>query len=409
MTVNGQPAISGQASIVSLKAAGQDTAIPIVVTAQNRSTKTYTVTVSRGVSGNNSLRSLAISPGTLSPAFRSGTTGYTINLPATLPSNVTSVRVTPTLQDTTARMAVNGQPFTSGQAQAPLPAPGSNTFINIVVTAQNGTQKTYSVNFIRASLGGNNNLQNLAVSPGTLAPAFSTGTEDYTVNVASAVTSIAVTPTQQDPNATITVNGQATTSGQARTITLNGAGSNTLINIVVTAPNGSQKAYSVNVIRAALGGNNNLRSLTLSQPGLAPTFRADRTVYTLDVGASIGSITVTAAPDDPNATLTVTSNGQVTTSGQTRTITLRDAGLSTTINILVKAPNGSQNTYVITVDRATPPPPSGNNNLSVLTISPGTLNPAFSVARTLLYTVDGVSSSATAILVTATPQTQVRP
>ena len=39
MTVNGQAAISGQASIVSLKAAGQDTAIPIVVTAQNSSTK----------------------------------------------------------------------------------------------------------------------------------------------------------------------------------------------------------------------------------------------------------------------------------------------------------------------------------------------------------------------------------
>ena len=71
------------------------------------------------------------------------------------------------------------------------------------------------------------------------------------MNVGSSVTSITVTPREQDTAANMTVNGQATNSGQARTITLNGAGSNTLINIVVTAPNGSQKTYSVNVVRAA--------------------------------------------------------------------------------------------------------------------------------------------------------------
>ena len=94
-------------------------------------------------------------------------TGYTVNLAATLPRNVTNVRVTPTLQDTTASMTVNGQAATSGQQAppTPLPAPGSNTFINIVVTAQDGTPKSYSVNVVRAALGGNNNLSGLTVSP----------------------------------------------------------------------------------------------------------------------------------------------------------------------------------------------------------------------------------------------------
>ena len=86
--------------------------------AQNGTEKPYTVIVSRGRANNNNLQSLGISPGTLSPTFRAGTTGYTVNVAATLPSNVTNVRVTPTLQATTASMTVNGQATNSGQ-QAP--------------------------------------------------------------------------------------------------------------------------------------------------------------------------------------------------------------------------------------------------------------------------------------------------
>ena len=86
------------------------------------------------------------------------------------------------------------------------------------------------------------------------------------MNVASTVTSITVTPRLEGYQCDMTVNGQTTNSGQARTITLNGAGSNTIINIIVTAQNGTQKPYTVNVNRAALGGNNNLSALTVS-PG----------------------------------------------------------------------------------------------------------------------------------------------
>ena len=413
MTVNGQPTLSGQGSTVTLNGGSQSTVITIAVTAQNGTLKNYQITVSRGRSNNNNLSSLGISPGTLSPTFRAGTTGYTLNLPATLSSNVTSVRVTPTLQDTTARMTVNGAAATSGQTQTtPLPAPGRETFINIVVVAEDGTPKTYSVNVVRAALGGNTNLSALTVSPGPLAPNFSSGTTSYSVDVASTVTSVRVTPTLQDPAATLTVtsNGQVTTSGQTRTITLRAAGLSTTINIVVRAQNGSEKPYTITVDRAdppPPSGNNNLSALTVrlstSSPNLI-SFSPNTTSYSVDVASTVTSVRVTPTLQDPAATLTVTSNGQVTTSGQTRTITLRAAGLSTTINIVVRAQNGSEKPYTITVDRADPPPPSGNNNLQSLTVSPGTLSPSpFTAARTA-YTVNGVSSTATAITVTATPE-----
>ena len=106
--------------------------------------------------------------------------------------------------------------------------------------------------------GGNNNLSGLTVSPGALNDPFNANDLSYTVNVASGVDSISVTPTLSDSAATMTVNGQATTSGQARPVILRAAGQSTTISIVVTAQNGSRNTYTVNVIRAALGGNNNL-------------------------------------------------------------------------------------------------------------------------------------------------------
>ncbi|MBS0182511.1 MAG: cadherin-like beta sandwich domain-containing protein [Nitrospira sp.] len=403
MTVNGQLATSGQASIVPLNAAGQDTAIPIVVTAQNSNAKRYTVTVSRGVSSNNNLQSLAISPGTLTPTFNANraSTSYTVNVAST----VTSVTVTPRLQDATARMTVNGQATNSGQARTiQLGAPGSTPPpIFIVVTAQNGTQKTYTVGVNRAALGGNNNLSSLTVSQGTLEPNFNTNRTSYTVDVGSTVASITVTPRLQDTTASMTVNGQATNSGQSRTVPLNGAGSNTIINIIVTAPNGTQMTYTVNVSRAALGGNNNLSGLTVrvgtAAQALSPTFAPSTTTYTANVGSTVTSVTVTATLQDTDASMTI--EGQGTSSGQGRSITLGAAGTSAGIDILVTAQNGSQKPYRVTVNKALP---SSDNDLSALSVRMGTavqpLSPPFA-SSTTTYTANA-AANVTQVIVAAT-------
>ncbi|HWV46216.1 MAG TPA: cadherin-like beta sandwich domain-containing protein, partial [Nitrospira sp.] len=398
VTVNGQPAISGQASTVPLNNPGQSqtTVIPIVVKAQNENEKTYTVTVNRGVSSNKNLSGLTVSPGTLNPTFNANRTSYTVNVAST----VTSVTVTPTLQDTTASMTVNGQ-TNSGQARTiQLSGAGSSTPIIIIVTAQNGTQNVYTVGINRAALGGNNNLSALAVSPGTLDPAFNANTTNYTVDVASTVTSATVTPRLQDTTASMTVNGQATNSGQARTIQLGTPGSSPPpILIVVTAQNGTQKTYTVDVNRDALGGNNNLSGLAVSPGSLSPAFTATRTSYTVSVGSGVDSITVTATKADSNASMTI--NNQGTNSGQSRPINLGAPGSSTEIDITVTAPNGNSKAYTITVERAAP---SSNNNLSALRVTSGnvaqTLTPQFS-AGTLGYTVN-VATNVTSVTVTAT-------
>ena len=93
---------------------------------------TSTPALLRVIAGNAKLSALAISSGTLNPAFTSNGTDYT----ATVANSVTSVTVTPTLSDSTARVQVVGG--------AGLVV-GNNT-VSVQVTAHDGmTTKVYTI------------------------------------------------------------------------------------------------------------------------------------------------------------------------------------------------------------------------------------------------------------------------
>jgi hypothetical protein len=219
-------------------------------------------------------------------------------------------------------------------------------------------------------------LSSLTVNAGPLNPAFSSDIANYTVDVATSVTSVTVTARPQNASASMTINGDATASGQASTITLGVAGSSTPIPIVVTAVNGSQNTYIVTVRRAAPGGNNNLQSLTVSPGDLTPPFNAGRLIYTVNVASGVDNVTVTAQPQDSGATVSI--DGQPTTN---QSVPLGAPGSSREILIEVLAPNGSLKTYAVTVHRAAIVL-SGNNNLSDLVVSVGPLDPPFDAGTT---------------------------
>jgi YVTN family beta-propeller protein len=91
-------------------------------------------------------------------------------------------------------------------------------------------------------------LSTLSISTGTLSPAFSADTTAYTASVANSVTSLKVTPTVSDSNATVKVQGTSVTSGsESGSINL-AVGGNT-INVVVTAEDASTKTYTIVVTR----------------------------------------------------------------------------------------------------------------------------------------------------------------
>lgn len=339
------------------------------------------------------LSSLEVTPGALQPAFFSNTTNYVVNAP----TSATSVTVTATPKDSTVTMTINGVITTAGQGRSiVLGAPGSITTILIALTSQTGLETTYTINVTRL-LSSDNDLSVLTVTPGTVVPAFTSSTVDYTVNVATNVTNVTVSATKSDPNAVMSGSltaGAGVVTGQA-TIPLGGPGTATPVTITVTAPNGNAKTYSITVNR--LSDDNNLSGLTVVPGVLSPTFVSNTLAYNVDVATSVTNVTVTATKSDPNAVLSgsIADPGTGQATGQAN-ISLGGPGTATPILITVTPPNGNSKTYTIMVNRAA----SGNNNLSALTVTPGPLTPTFDSAL-LIYTVD-VASDVTSVDVSAT-------
>lgn len=101
------------------------------------------------------------------------------------------------------------------------------------------TGASASISITDVTLSGNANLSALSVSAGTLSPKFSASKTSYNVTVPNSVTQFTVYATAAESGATVNV--PATTNLKI--------GKNT-ISVSVTAPNGTQKTYTVTVTRS---------------------------------------------------------------------------------------------------------------------------------------------------------------
>ncbi|MEI6395913.1 MAG: cadherin-like beta sandwich domain-containing protein, partial [Verrucomicrobiota bacterium] len=110
-----------------------------------------------------------------------------------------------------------------------------------------GTNTGQTLNFTTPST--NTALASLALSAGTLTPAFAGNTVSYTATVSNATASLTVTPTAAQTNATITVNGSTVASGSPSGAITLVVGANT-ITVAVTAQDGvTVRNYTVVVTR----------------------------------------------------------------------------------------------------------------------------------------------------------------
>lgn len=196
---------------------------------------------------------------------------------------------------------------------------------NVVVTAENGSTKTYTIKITRPdNRSSDNNLKELSVNQGTLR--FKENTTSYNVNVDTDITSIEIKGNPKDSKSKITGTG-------VKNLKLG----NNRFNITVTAENGSTKTYTINVNRKDnRSDNNNLKSLTLSNGKI--DFRSDKTDYELVVDYEIDKISFTAEAEDEKSQI----------SG------LEDKNLEVGNNyviIRVTAENGSKKDYNLTIIR----------------------------------------------------------
>lgn len=270
------PIASGSPSReLTVPAAGSWALVSVVVTAQDGiSTATYSMTLGQASNTDAALSGLALSAGALDPAFASDVTTYG----ATVPYAAASVKVTPTARSSNVQsisLSQDGAKPTmvaSGQASSNLPVPalGSSSTLTIAVTAADGvTRRTYTVVLIRANAS-DASLSALVDSGGHLT-GFAPTTLVYSYTVPYQTGAYTLTPTANDPNAAITVNGAAAASGSATAVTLS-VGLNT-VTIRVTSPDGTAASNYVLTIteleQGPVSGLVNARTVPVTPSALA--------------------------------------------------------------------------------------------------------------------------------------------
>ena len=153
-------------------------------------------------SSNANLSNLGIRPNDFS-GFKPGTTTYNV----TVPEDVESVEVYATAQDSAATV--------SGTGSQTL-AYGENT-LSVVVTAEDGTTKTYTINITRegeeetGETEGEteiiNGLSNITIGDLELSPAFKKDVYEYTVQYIGENTSLDIQAVPTDPDYTVEILG----------------------------------------------------------------------------------------------------------------------------------------------------------------------------------------------------------
>ncbi len=193
--------------------------------------RTYSTTIAKPLSDNCTLSSMTVSGATISPAFSPSVTSYSASVPFT----TSSISVSATAEDNAAKVSVSNPSLT----------PGATTNVRVTVTAENGATKTYTISVARAQdpnyvESNNNNLGSLSVEGYALSPAFSADVTQYYVWLPYETETVCISASAADGKAFSSV-------GTVDSMT---PGVGTDIPVTVTAEDGSQKVYTVTVVRA---------------------------------------------------------------------------------------------------------------------------------------------------------------
>ena len=160
----------------------------------------YLTTEKPEESNNKNLEALSVGEGfTLTPEFSTDVTEYSL----TVGADVTSLDITATAEDSKAEVEITGNDNL---------LMGENT-IEIKVTAEDGTVRTYTINVTKSDetenvLGNELVLSELVISGYTLTPEFDSNVYEYTLNIHdTSVTSVSVEAKANAENAIIEIVG----------------------------------------------------------------------------------------------------------------------------------------------------------------------------------------------------------
>lgn len=258
----------------------------------------YSVKVSAPKSSNADIAEIKLLNATLSEKFASNVTTYNVKVPFSVSALDISVKTS----DTAATYKVeNNKNFVVGK----------NT-VKITVTAENGTQKTYTLNVEREQdpnykPGNNSLLSQITLTVGSVSPEFTSDKKDYVVYVPYETTGITVSGKAQDTKATVSSMEYVLKEG------------NNLTNVICTAEDGISKTeYVINVYRMPKydGKLPNITVEDTTKPTVTPTITPDQSGEPTPTPTPNHSSVPTPTPDQSSELTPVPSISASTNPGQ---------------------------------------------------------------------------------------------
>lgn len=251
----------------------------------NGSGSSVTITMSTPKSTNNNLSSLKVD-GTSVSGFSQSDTSYDLGS-----TDNASISISATPADSKASVSGTG---TKNLVY------GLNSF-NVVVTAENGSTKTYALSINRNDPRSSNNyLSGITLSSGELT--FNKDTGEYIVTVENNVTSITIDAALEDAKSTLVGTGTYDLSVY-----------DNLFELVVTAENTTTRTYKLNILRKdelgfsrELSKENHLSELSIE--GLDIGFNPEIQDYFINVEKEVTSIKVNAVATDSKSTVEFLEN-----------------------------------------------------------------------------------------------------
>ncbi len=243
--------------------AGERMGLAVAVTAQDGRTLRYMIEVRRQPPERNAdLSSLVPSAGALVPAFNARIVSYTLRLPAAVETAVFNLATA----GKAATVRAEAPAVLSGTTLSLPVAPGQTMQLNILVVAEDGTQRLYRVGITRegdAQTGtpppaqpGNTRLALLQIAgaqPGAaaipLAPVFNPAVSAYEAKIPAAAATLLLTARAESPTAVVTLDGQPLPAAGRQIAVGAGAGFN--LALEVKAENGAAARYTVRLTREA--------------------------------------------------------------------------------------------------------------------------------------------------------------
>ena len=281
--------------------------------------------------------------------FKSSKLNYSI----TVPYNVEGLEVYYTVNDSKAKCEISGNTgFDVGE----------NT-IKVNVTAEDGTQKTYTIKVTREEeKSGDATLSNLGIGKSAKEASeydfsgFTKNTYEYSIEVPYEVTSLDVYYKVSKSTSIADVSGSSNFN----------VGENE-IKVLVTAEDGTQKTYTIKVTRLEKNDANvsvdnkpnedgqiepegneteettnqketalQLEKLEVSKGKLSPEFDGKVTEYTLTVGSSVENLDITCIANKEDAEIEIAGNEGLKEGENTITILLRNSDDSEIITYQIK-------------------------------------------------------------------------